>query len=941
MSAPKHAFQKADWIVGSAAALISFIVYAWSAAPNVTLLDSGEFIVAAQHFGVPHPTGYPIWTILNWLFLLLPLGNAAWEVAIFSGLCASLAVGLCASLLSNIQWWCLEGKLPGHLKWIPSIIAIAFSLMLAFSQSMWSQAVIAEVYALHALIVAMFLMVCYAWVRNPANDRLMFGAFFLLALAFSNHQLILALSILPYLLILLLRRRRFMDWLFAGLLTLLLGYLVFAILSGEQMVLKTAIRLFYCVAGLFGLFLWKRRLRIQWKLIAFLPLAVAAGLLPYAYMPFASSTNPPMNWGYARELDGFFFSINRSQYNDSMSDTTVKTLGRLMGTSNKRSAAQKPAAQPEVGRLQTAQLWVGFFWQKLAAAFTPVALIGYFASIILVLRLPLPKRTWVYFLHIAFVLAAFLQPLMAGTKISNSDWWTQMPYHTYTNLIYALLSGLGLALLTEKIAERRPAVFWLVPALLILPILTFRGSEASCNQRDHWFGWMFGHDMLKDLPQGSVVIGGTDPGRFVPTYMIFGESAQPPGDKRDPNFDRRDLYIITQNALGESNYMKYLRDHYTSERPAPKNAFERWLGRDKIYPEKPILLPSQQEINDLLKRSAEEQKNSGQPNDENPETMVFSRVLKWIWEKNRDNHDFFIEESFPIKWTYEYAIPHGLIYRLNKTPLKELPQEAIDRDFAFWSAYKSRLLANPAYKHDFDAQRSFSKLRMSLANVYRHRKMDIEAERAYREALELWPENLEAILALTPYLWERGEFDEVLDFIKGPSEKDPNDISVWRLQFMAERRKELGGEISALSEQLNRQPKSGKTLRDLVSLYDQVGETNKAYVLIDKAVAEMPSDTDLLRFFIEYYARRAPEKMLKPAQVLVSVEDSNAENHYLLAIAWFVQENMPEFYKSAKRAVQLGGAPMRKLIKDNPMFEEQEGEPEFKKLINPSFIETP
>ena len=85
--------------------MVSFGIYAWSAAPNVTLLDSGEFVVAAQHFGVPHPTGYPLWTLLNWVFLLLPLGNAAWEVALFSGLCAAAAVGLCAALLSNIQRW--------------------------------------------------------------------------------------------------------------------------------------------------------------------------------------------------------------------------------------------------------------------------------------------------------------------------------------------------------------------------------------------------------------------------------------------------------------------------------------------------------------------------------------------------------------------------------------------------------------------------------------------------------------------------------------------------------------------------------------------------------------------------------------------------------------------------------------------------------------------
>src|SRR4029077_2351889 len=50
-----------DWLVGIVTGIISFAVYAWSAAPNVTLLDSGEFIVAAHDVWVPPPTGYPLW----------------------------------------------------------------------------------------------------------------------------------------------------------------------------------------------------------------------------------------------------------------------------------------------------------------------------------------------------------------------------------------------------------------------------------------------------------------------------------------------------------------------------------------------------------------------------------------------------------------------------------------------------------------------------------------------------------------------------------------------------------------------------------------------------------------------------------------------------------------------------------------------------------------
>ena len=924
--------QKWDWMTGLVAALVSFAVYAWSAAPNVTLLDSGEFLVAAQHFGVPHPTGYPLWTLLNWLFVLLPLGNAAWEVAIFSGLCAAAAVGLCAALISSIQRWCYGERLGGRARLLPHLVALAFSLMLAFSQSMWSQAVIAEVYALHALLIAVFLTLCYSWVLRPTNDGLMLGVFFALALSFSNHQLTLSLTPLPYLLILLLRRRMFLDWLFAGLLTLLLGYLAFAILSRDPAVLKTAIRFFYCVVLAFGLFVWLRKFRVRWRLIAYLPVAVAAGLLPYAYMPLASATNPPMNWGYTRDAEGFFFSINRSQYPGSLSDVTVKSLGRLMGTSQSKAAIQEKRATIGPSRLKSSQLWIGFFWRQLVKAFSIVGLIGYFASFLFVFSFPLPKRAWIYFLHIGFVLAAFLQPLSANSKIDNADWWTQMPFHTYTNLIFATLSGLGAGLLIHRLTKRRAYAFWLAPALLALPIFTFNGSEASCNQRNHWFGWMFGYDMLKDLPPASVLIGGTDPGRFVPTYMIFGESPQPPKNKRDPSFDRRDLYIITQNALGEERYMKYLRDHYTAARPKPSNAFERWLGRENTYPPRPLVFPTEEETEALIRTAAIKQQESGGPV-ESEGAALFSVILRWLWEKNRDEHEFFIEESFPISWTYDYAIPHGLIYKLSKTRVETLPKAAVERDFAYWKDYSARLLGDPNFKRDFDAQRSFSKLRQTVAHIYRHRGMSAEAGRAYQEALALWPGNAEAIAALMSYLWDQGEFDEAIEICDRALEEDPNRADLWRLRLLAEKRKETEAEIRVLIEKRAYQAKSRETVRRLIELYSSVGETNKAGPLIDQALNDFPDDADMLRFIIKHYEEHDElPKTLDAAKRLTLVETSNVQNYLLLARACFVQNRKKEFYEAAGQAIKFGGPSIRKAFVADPAFSSWKNDPEFKTL---------
>ena len=66
------------------------------------------------------------------------------------------------------------------------------------------------------------------------------------------------------------------------------------------------------------------------------------------------------------------------------------------------------------------------------------------------------------------------------------------------------------------------------------------------------------------MERDTVLYGGTDPGRFNPTYMIFCES-QIPASKRNsmnPSFDRRDVILITQNALADGTYLQYIRAHY-------------------------------------------------------------------------------------------------------------------------------------------------------------------------------------------------------------------------------------------------------------------------------------------------------------------------------------------------------------------------------------------
>lgn len=925
---------RADVLAGVFTCLVSLALYAWTAAPNVTLLDSGEFITAAQHFGVPHPTGYPLWTLLTWIFLLLPLGNAAWEVAIFSGVCAALAVGLTTALVSSSLRW-LMGEALDRWRGLAAILSVTCGLLFAFSFSMWSQATIAEVYALHALMIGLYLTAIYAWLRRPDNLGFLLLAFFLLALSFSNHHLSVAMSPLPFIAVLLVRRQMFLELVVAGLLTALLAYLGFAILSGEPLVLKTAIRFFFFVMLGLVVLVVARRFQIEWRLIAYLPFVVALGVLPYAYMPFASSTNPPMNWGYTRTAEGFYFSFNRSQYSGSLSQQSLRSLGKLMGSAGEPQPEPpgRPSPASDKSLYTELQEWAGFFWLQLGRSFTPLGVLGYFAALLVIFRLAdVRRRTWVYVIELGFVLAAILQPVADGAEVDVAGWWLQMPYHTYTNLIFALLAALGIGLGCIELFSRFPRLAWTRFLLLLLPAMPLVLNEDGCSQRGRWFGWEFGHDMLKDLPKGSVVFGGTDPGRFVPTYMILGESGQPRWAKRDPDFDRRDLYIITQNGVGEELYRKYLADHYGPGRPAPKNAFERWLGRADQYPKKPLVFPTNDEIRGAIEKEMEKEVAAGAPNPFAPHSVV----TRLIWEKNRGAHEFFVEESFPLEWSYDHALPHGLVYRINKEPLKEIPADVVKKDMDFWADRVKALLATPEFSEDYDAQRSFSKLRTTTAHLYQHRKMLKEAEIAYRQSLVLWPGNPESLNGLSGLLWDRGDFDGVIKMLEPANNADPNNFPLWRLRVFAEKRKELAGEIDGLAGSLEKDPKDRDKTIKLLELYTTTGETNKTTSLIDRSVEVFRDDPGFLRKAVQFGEMNSlPAQEVAAALKLVAPGTNSGDDFLLLARASFRNNDKANFYSAAKTAIKKGGLPMKEAIFEHPLFAPWRQDNEFKDLQNP------
>lgn len=167
---------------------ITFAIYTLSLAPGVFGWDSAELTLGIYAQGIVHATGYPLYLIVGRLFTLLPLSA---EFAVRANLFSALTGALTAGVLYRV---CLRAA--NH-----RLAAAGSALAFAFAQEIWTQAVVAEVYMLHTLLMAGVLLLLMHWLDHPTHRRL-YAIFLCFGLAFANHMasLLVAVVLMPYLL---------------------------------------------------------------------------------------------------------------------------------------------------------------------------------------------------------------------------------------------------------------------------------------------------------------------------------------------------------------------------------------------------------------------------------------------------------------------------------------------------------------------------------------------------------------------------------------------------------------------------------------------------------------------------------------------------------------------------------------------------------------------
>jgi tetratricopeptide (TPR) repeat protein len=670
-------FRRWDWLAFALTTIVALAGYLYTISPQVTLEDSGELAVGSFYAGVPHPPGYPVWTIYTWLFTrLFPFWNVAWRVSLASAVAGAFSCGLLSLLVSRGSSMIIEGieELRGIERkteqWICLVAGFVGGMLMAFNGFMWSQAVIVEVYPFSVLSFMAVLCMLLRWVYAPHQRRYLYWASFMFGICFTNHQTLIVATMGLEVLILAASPRLGRD-LFAintvfyilGLIAKAKGLITSFDQNGPLFFIYNAVGIGSAIVC--GLLLMKtQKLFTEWKAVLVIVAAFIGGAMFYFYMPIASMTNPPMNWGYPRTVEGFIHAFTRGQYDKTNPTSDPKRFFEQIMMYKDGAVEEFNFVNLIIGllpfffykkMLKRDRGWVvGLTAIYLGLAFLLLILlnpstdrqsreqarvffaashviisiaIGYGIALIGAMLATQYKEVRFYLLCSAAVAAAIA--LYARLSLS-----TQFPIDRF-NANFILLLALAVVALFWVFTEKSPLKY-VLPLLALLPLYSVLSHWSDNEQRGHYFGYYFGHDMFKppygiypDMPKNTILFGGTDPGRFNPTYMIFCESVIPPNKRTDPDFDRRDVYLITQNALADGTYLNYIRAHYnrsTEDDPfffseLVRTQKERDLGRTNLVSR--MLLPLDHFFTKLGARIEKKRRMKGiYPKKDNPPTMV-------------------------------------------------------------------------------------------------------------------------------------------------------------------------------------------------------------------------------------------------------------------------------------------------------------------------------
>ena len=283
--------QKYFYILTGIAAFIAFLT---TIAPSVIEIDTGELATVQATLGIAHPTGYPLFTILGYIFSLIPLPfSKIFQLNLLASVYCAIAISIftytAKLILDNLSSFQFNKVVKSKTKkkkkgfdknqpqavtsslvlseTVKIISAVFGGLSLALSKTFWFQSTSVEVYSLHLLLITLIILALLKAFLFSDKEKsyskywMIFAA--ALALGFTNHMT--TLLIIPG-----------------------VAYLYFTQNRFNSRSIK----------------------QIFFMLLIFFPIFI----LVYSYLPIRASQNPAMNWGNPIEWERIIRHISGQQY---------------------------------------------------------------------------------------------------------------------------------------------------------------------------------------------------------------------------------------------------------------------------------------------------------------------------------------------------------------------------------------------------------------------------------------------------------------------------------------------------------------------------------------------------------------------------------------------------------------------------------------------------
>ena len=158
-TASNPGFDRVNAFIAGGVFLISFIVYAMTVQRTFSFWDCGEFIAASAILGIPHPPGTPLFVVLGRIMAVIPFVEDISHRINYISVIGSAVTAMLSYLLTVrlVGYFFGEKRHEGINRFIAYIGGVAGAFFVAFSDTIWGNAVEAERYGL-ALTISMAIV---------------------------------------------------------------------------------------------------------------------------------------------------------------------------------------------------------------------------------------------------------------------------------------------------------------------------------------------------------------------------------------------------------------------------------------------------------------------------------------------------------------------------------------------------------------------------------------------------------------------------------------------------------------------------------------------------------------------------------------------------------------------------------------------------------------